>query len=654
MSDYSFLDLPPLQSPDEAKSGTRDYAIIAWCEAKYSDARRFMESQVGYDKIDKTISAIFSYEQQSNASYAPTPKPLSSTRANLVAKTGEDLTALLTDTRVFWNYGTNNPKYEQQARISNKLSTRWYDAHLIDLRIADVVRYYTIAGTGVAHLYYSRRLNDMMVEAEDPRNVLPIDPVSYHTYQDAGGVIIAKARTPRWVEAEYGKQVIPDEGGGSGIFGWFTRAVGAVTGKNVSGPLSKDRSKATGGIPGVPTVVVKTMYLNDTRKNETGKTVYMGEWKDGDATNPWSYSVAPGAPLYPFKRMIVWGGGVKLYDGPSPYWHGKFPVIKLTLNPWPMSFLGKAPLWDILPLNESLNALLRVIDDHAAQVAQPGLLIDKTNTARTEGDKFNSRVAGWKVRYNPNAGKPPQIVPPPPLDSAIPAQITWIQDMIRQLSGTADMSQVAQLNQLPSNDTIDTIMKAMTPGNRSRSRILEGFMKEFAEQFLSNIGEFYTLPMRLAQLGPQGVTHEDFDYDPNTFIPDDVTDGSPGDIAGTEAAMGLSAPRQRYERARALNEGIACTFKPGSLLNSAAQQDRMEDLLLSKMGYLSAFTLMENLGKTNFAPAGLNIPADEIGRLQLQQQLGIGMIANSQGRKATDSAPPTMGGSATQPTIQTS
>lgn len=641
-----------MSSPDEAKPGSRDYAIIEWCEGKKKEAQRFMESQVGYDKIDKAISAVFAYEQNSTASYAPTTKPLSSTRANLVAKTGEDLTALLTDTRVFWNYATGNPRYEAQARISNKLSARWYDARLIDLRIADVVRYYTLAGTGVAHLYYSRRLNDMMVEAEDPRNVLPIDPISYHTYQDAAGVIISKPRTPRWVEAEYKKQVVPDKDG-TGIFGWFTRAIGSVTGARVTGPLSKDRSRANQAIPGVPTVVVNTMYLDDRRVNETNQTKRLGPWDDDTPSSPWSYEVSPGMPLFPFKRMIVWGGGVLLYDGPSPYWHAKFPVIKLTLNPWPMSFLGKAPLWDILPLNESLNALLRVIDDHAAQVAQPGLLIDKTNTARTEGDKFNSRVAGWKIRYNPSAGKPPSIVQPPALDAAIPAQITWIQDMIRQLSGTADMSQVAQLNQLPSNDTIDTIMKAMTPGNRSRSRILEGFMKEFAEMFLYNIGEFYTLPMRIAQLGQQGVTHEDFDYDPGTFIPDDVPDGGPGDVAGTEDAIS-SGPRPRYSRARAMNESFSYSFKPGSLLNSAGQQQQMENLLYAKMGYMSCFTLMEDAGKMNFAPPDLVIPNDEIGRLALQAKLGIGMIANAQGRKATDQAPPSMGQSGNGPTIQTS
>ncbi len=80
----------------------------------------------------------------------------------------------------------------------------------------------------------------------------------------------------------------------------------------------------------------------------------------------------------------------------------------------------------------------------------------------------------------------------------------------------------------------------------------------------------------------------------------------------------------------------------------------MQNFMMAKMGYVSVFTLAEKMGMTNYAPPDLKIPQDEIGRLQLQQQLGIGMIANAQGRKATDSAPPSLGSSGGGPIIQTS
>lgn len=639
MPDY-YSDLPPLPD-DAAKPGTKDYAIIQWAEARLLAGQRFVEASVGYDKIVQTLDAIFSNERESAASYVPTPKPLSRTKANLVAKTAEDLVALLTDTRVFWNYATHNPKYEEQARISNKQAEDWYTSRLIDLRISDVIRYYTAGGTGYAHLYYSRRLNDMMVEAEDPRHVFPVEPISYHTVQDALGVIIRKARTPAWVKAEYGKEVKADIGD-PGIFGWFTRVFGGAAKNQISGPLSRRRGEDD-PIPATPTVFVNTMYLDDRRTNDTGKTVYMGDWDKDDQGNmvpktTWSYSVPPGEPLYPFKRLIVWGGGALLYDGPSPYWHGKYPIIKLTLNPWPKAWLGKAPLWDILPLDISLNSLLRVIDDHAAKLAQPGVVADR-NVSRTELDKFNSRAPGYKIRTNLASGKGIQVQIEPPLQQSLWQHVQWIQDMIKQLAGTADVSQMAQLAQIPSDDTIDTIMKAMTPGIRLRSRILEGFMKEFAEMYLYCIAQFDTLPKRIAKFGPDGVTTEDFDYDPNTFIPDDIPDGQPGDVAATIDSMGTDNPRPRYQRAKAMLQSFTYNFKPSSLLNSAATQDRMEDFLLAKMGYLDWFSLMENLGKMNIAPPSVKIPSSILERMALQQQFGIGMVANAQGRKATNEAP---------------
>lgn len=647
-----FFDLPPIQD-DAAEPGTLDYAIIQWCEDRLKRGVDFIESQVGYDKIAQAIDEIFSYEKSTTASYVPNGvQSLSRTRCNLIAKIAEDLTAMLTDTRCFWNYTSSNPKYATQCRYANKDAKQWYSNRLIDLRIGDVIRYYTVAGTGIAHLYYSRQLDDMMLEAEDPRNVFPIDPLTYHTFQECKGVITRRPRTPDWVKEEFDKVVKPDAGGGvmGKFFGWLKRSVEGPGERG--GPLSK-KSKADTSIPGTPTVFVNTMYLRDNRTNKTNKAVRLGPWKDGKPDSPWSYEVKPGAPLYPFHRMIVWGGGVLMYDGPSPYWHSMFPLIKFTLNPWPMSWFGKAPLWDCLPLNRSINTNLRVVDDHAAQVAQPALIGDR-NVSKSEMQKANTRAPGMKIRTNMASGKGLQIVPPPPLDMVIWEIIKWCEEKMQKIAGTYDPSAMTNLAQIPSDDTIDTIMKTMTPGIRLRSRILEGAYKELARQYLYCIFEFDTLAKRIEKFGPDAVTAEDFDFKPGTMIPDDVPDGDVGDIASSAEALAMDSPRPLHARASAMLMAIACEFDPSSLLNTAAQQDLMKYFLLAKMGYISVFTLMEKMGIMNFAPAGLVVPPDEISRLQLQQKLGIGMIANAQGRKATDSTPPSMGETGNGPTIQTS
>ncbi len=681
----TFYDLPPLQD-DSAEPDTVEYAIVQWSESRLLRGRNFLEAQIGFDRISAAIDAVWANEKSSNVSYAPMAKTgLSKTACNLIPKISEDLTAQLTDTRYFWNYQTQNPKYQKQAENSNKEAEHWYNNRQIDLRIADVIRDYTVAGTGVAHHYYSRQLNDLMLEREDPRNVYPIDPISYHTFQDCKGVIVRRARTPDWVKEEFNKVVKPDTGGnvGSGFFGWIQRVIEGPGERG--GPLSK-RSKADSAIPGSPTVFVNTMYLRDMRTNKTGKTVRMGPWEEVDvpgtpgslgtynqetalmenqvlptppskkwqAETPWSYEVPPGAPLYPFHRMIVWGGGALLYDGPSPYWHAKFPLIKFTLNPQNGSWFGKAPLWDCLPLQNSMNANLRVIDDHAAKVAQPAIIGDR-NVSKAEMQKADSRAPGMKIRTNMASGKGIQIVNAGMLDPIIWEIIKFCIEQMQKIAGTFDASSMAGLAQIPSDDTIDTIMKTMTPATRLRSRILEGCFKQLAEMQLYGMFEWDTITKRIAMLGVTSVTREDFDYAPGTQIPDDVPDGEPGDIAGFENALGLDNPRPLYIRARAMLQSFACKFDPSSLLNSANQAELMKYFMLSKLGYYSVFGLWDRMGiLSSCIPPDMVVPPDEIGRLALQQKLGLGMIANAQGRKATDSEPPGLGMTGNGPTITTS
>jgi hypothetical protein len=643
-------NLPPL---DNAEPGTKDYEILEWCNARLKQGRHFIESQVGYEKIESNLAAIFRYEKDSSTK---TPAAgLSKTFTNEVGKIAEDITAMMTDTKLFWNYSTNNALYQDQARIANQQAEDWYTRHMIDLRIEDVIRYATFAATGYAHLYYSRRLNDMMVEALDPRHVFPIEPISHHTIQDCLGVIIRRARTPEWIKDEYDKDVAADAGA-TGLFGWFTRAVSNAMPSG--GPLSRRKSNDE-PIPATPTVYENVCYLKDKRLNKTGKDAYMGKWGTDENGRPtpetqWSYIVKPGQPLYPFGRMICWTTECLLSDGPSPYWHAMFPLVKMTLNPWPGSFLGKAPLSDLVPLNESLNGLLRVIDDHAAQVAQPGATADR-NVSKAELEKFNTRLAGAKIRTNLASGKGIMINHATPMDQGVWEHLKWIVEKIRELGGTADIQGIANLNQLPSGDTIDTLMKAMTPGLRLKSRRLEGFMKELAEMYLYCIMEFDTLPKRIARLGPNAVTHEDFDYDPGTFIPDDVSGGQHGDVGASLDALISDTPRPRYVRAKALAQSMAFRFKETSLLNSAAQADLMQLFLLAKMGYIDFFTVMEAMGKSNLLPPSIPIPNTIVERLQLQQKLGIGMVANAQGRKATNEAPPQIqAGSGGDPTLTTS
>ena len=628
---------------------------LTWLMQKKDEGEAFLAAQPGWSLIQRSIDTIMSVDDKGGLGAinltAATGAGLSETRTNRIGKIAEDIAALMTDTKPFWDYSVSNRRFEQQAEIYGKLATFWYQRRNIDLRLADAIKYYVAAGTGYIHLFWNPDLGDVDAIAEDPRNVIPIDPAGYESLESCRGVIVKRKVPTSYIYDKYGIQVKSEADGSTTSL--LQRAYD--TASQIIGPIwaaQKNGNADTADLPRIPTVTLFTCYLKDHRLNTrkdmgekfTGKPVEVGNFMVDDSgervpADNWSYVVKVGDPLYPNRRMIQWVGTTKLKDQPSPYWHGQFPIIKITLNPQPWSWLGKAPIWDLLPLQRSLNKLLRVIDDHAAQVAQPGAIMDKANVSKSTSQSFNTRSAGWKVWQNPMAGKGIQIVPPPPLDQAIPAQITWIQQEMKELSGLVDMSEMMNLGQLPSNSTIESIMRAMTPAIRFRSRIMEAFTRTFAEQLAYNFTEFYTFPMRVTILGPGGITQDDFDFDPGTMLPDYVSMDDFDEGGNIKPQSILRGPLPKYNRAKEFLRRFAFKIQPGSLLSAAQTEQKLVYLMMWRGGIIDTYTLWEIFNVPNIGnlPDGVRTVPE---RIQWCQQNGLGGAVSPEGRKAgTDQGP---------------
>lgn len=635
-------DSPAKPDPlPSSANGNRTFdPTINWLTEAVEEGEALLAAQSGWGNISRAIDAIMSADDIET--FDPR-SVLSQTKTNRVALIAEQIAALMTDTKPFWDYSVANRRFEQHAEIYGKLATFWYQRRNIDLRIADAIKYYTVGGTGYLHLFWNEEISDIDACAEDPRNVIPIRPVSYDSLESCLGVAVKRKVPVNYIRDKYGVDVRAESDGSTVT--WLNKMRDSAA--DVVSPIwkfSKSNNQTGQDIPRIPTVTLYTCYLKDHRLNETNKPREMGQFTTDRTTgkrvpaNNWSYVVQPGQQMYPHLRLIVWCGSRVLYDGPSFYWHGKFPIIKLTLNPMPWSFLGKAPLWDLLRLQTSLNKLLRVVDDHAAQVAQPAAIVDKNSISRSTYDAIDTRRAGMKAYVNPLAGKGITIVPPPPMDQGVWKHIEWIQNEMKELAGVIDLSQLNRLNQLPSTSTVESILNSMTPALRFRSRIYEAFTRQLAEQLAYNFTQFYTLPMRVNELGPGGITQDDFDFDPGSLMPDYVHDGdyklsTEGQAVITPEAL-LRGPLPRYDRAREFLRRFVFKIAPGSLLNAAQTEQKLIYLQLCRAGWLDIFTLWESLGIPNIGvlpDAVRTIPE----RLLYQQQLGLGGDVNPAGRKAS-------------------
>lgn len=623
------------------------YRVIGWCKEAIEESDGFLRGQQGYNKCDEAIQAIMG--QQTDFRSAT----LSGTTCNLIGKTFLDMTAGLTDVKPFWEYRTYNKRFESHCAIYGKLSTHSWMQRQMDMSFMYGIQYALSCGSTYIEPYWDSQIEDFKAEAWDPRDILPIRPTTSPSIQDCYGVISRKARTVNHVRylckyvyerEDLLKYIQPDRDGSLVASSMRNTRVGQLLDKLGDSPFKQRLfgEKAQRDIPRVPTTDIYTAYIDDDSTNDHDFPVHMGSFDaQGKPLNNWSYIVQPGDRLYPRKRMIVFSSGVPepFYDGPSPWWHGLFPYPKLTLDPVPWSYLGKAPLWDLLVLNKSLDKLLRVYDDWSERLARPDVIADKNAASQHMVDRIDTRRAGKRIRINPVAGKGLQFVGPDPLPQDFWKGVEYYEQKIKELSGSQDLSNLMKLNQVPSSDSIEQMQESMSLSWRLRSRVIEVFMREFAGMMAYNFAQFYTLPRRMTILGAQGVTSEDFDFDPGSLIPDFVDPKDYDETGNVKKESIMRGPLHRYERAREFLRQFSFHVAPGSLLAASELQQKLMYLQLSRAGLIDHWTLLDVLGIPNVGepPAGANTITD---RLMQEQQMGLGMQVNPAGRKASGQTTP--------------
>ena len=653
------------------------YNVLGYLREAVEESDNFLKGQFGYDKIQTTLDAVVGEKQDLRSSL------LSSVNCNLTGKAFTDLVAGLTDVKPFWEYRTYNKKFEVNTAIYGKLSTHNWIQRGMGLNFTGAVQYALAGGCSYFEPYWDSDDEDFKAEAWDPRDVLPIRPTTSPSIQDCYGVITRKAMTvnearhrcsevfKRPVLAQLIQATSDGSLASSQQQGRAAKLVDRLLGQWGS-PFQQRLfgDKARRDIPRIPTVDWYVGYFKDGTRNESVTPVHMGDWHSKPtagcmdpscitgmglphAVNNWSYVVEKGEKLYPRKRTIVWCGSLPepIYDGPSPWWHGMFPYPKLSLDYMVNSWLGHSPMWDILPLNKFLNKMLRVGEDWAEQLARPMVIADKNSVSQHMLTKFDTRKAGAKLRINPVAGKGVQIVPPPPLPADYWRFIEQSQTWINELSGQADLSRLAALNQIPSSDTIEKLTQGMSLSWKGRSRIIETFMSEFGAMMAYNFAQFYTLPRRLTILGAQGATPQDWDFDPGSLVPDFVH-SEDFDENGVTADALRRGPLPRLDRAQEFLRQFTTHIAPGSLLSSSEVDRQMRYLQLARANLIDPWTLYEVLAIPNSGnpPPGANTIPE---RIVAAMEMGLMMNTSPAGRKAAGDQPPRMASKdgGTRPTV---
>ena len=268
-------------------------------------------------------------------------------------------------------------------------------------------------------------------------------------------------------------------------------------------------------------VEVEEYWIDDPTINESMTEVQVKDPRLTLAQHNYHYRVPPGERLFPRKRLMVWAGSKILYDGPSPYWHGLFPFAQLVLRPAVWRIGGISAYRNLVPLQMAMNKVGAGTLDLCERAVDPQMAFADGAMDDTSFKNFYPDRHGAMLKMNPQArwGEHAKYIDPAPLPAYVGGFIDRVDQAFSRQSGTMDMAGMMEKGQVPGGDTVEQFRDHASTIYRLDSRHIEPFMRAAGTQFVSNIFQYFGRSQRMWMLGKDGITREDFDYDPGTMVP---------------------------------------------------------------------------------------------------------------------------------------
>lgn len=690
MAEYSSSSIADLPRTTSTTLQFGDPRVLGWLKECIQEGDLINRSDPSYEGIDRAQQYVVGEQltpEHRKLKYLP------QITINETRKAMQAHVSALTDLQPAAGWRSLNPAYHQQADLLNQYAIAEYVTCGFDLDLGDVIKYALAGGTGDLVLDWDPHAplgGSHQMSPRDPRDTLPLRPSQARDAQLWEGVTFRELHTVNVLKGMYPTM--------SHLFKAATdNAVGRVMGRFRQGisrlispasPLDMIEGGAAGATRRVQPgrIVLYRSYFRDRTINLTQKPIPMGQ----PGTN-FAYLVPPGKPLYPRGRLLVATDDAIIYDGPSTYWHGMWPFARLRLWSVPWQFLGIPLFNDLLPVQDAINETVHDARLALRQHVDPDIIYNRNAVSEATMRLLDPRRPGKRIRVQPGFGEPYKKDEGPSPQAIAQCLELWdrLTTKFTDLSGTANLSALLQLRQLPSADTIQKYYEALTPEIRHEARQVEIFLRDLSEMMKVNYFQFLSQTKRVQILGPAGETLQDFDYDPGKMVPA----LKPGMTGYTkELDPDLTTPD---ERAQFFHKQFVFVVAPNSVLAVNAQEKKMLHLQLARMGYLDIVTLAETLTIPNFGtyPAvplppitappqevvmalitgGLNsvlaggpfpqytdpatqktylldaasgqilelrVPITVIERLQAQALLGLGMTASPAGRKASGGASP--------------
>lgn len=580
---------------DRSKSSAQ--RILSWMNECISDGEMFLKSQTGYRFVDA------SHRIMNDIGYDEIPRTLSKASKNFIKRDVRELVGTLANPRPIVSFKCDNENWTDQAEILNKSYMSWYLSSFADRKLREALQFAAVEGTGYLMMdwdpgYWEPGDGEISLQALGVDAVLPIQisPEDWD-FQKAYAVIIRRQFPIFQVLRRFplaAHLVSPD---GEAVSKWrrlVNNLMDRVT-PTVQNTYGTNRGYRGEDPAGRQLVTVYDIYILDGDVNKGTTPMNMGV-----ENSPWQYTVPfygqhlpigmndpqTGQPItrtanyhdarkFPYRRHIIATRTAILQDDTSKWWHGKVPLIKFRLDDWPFEACGIPVTKEPAKLQAMIMSLLRAYDDSANARLRPDLVYDKSRVGENFAKQVDPRMGGKVLPASNMMGEVFKLLIDPryfQMQADILNIMEWAEESGTKLTGLHDLTAMAKAAQVPGSDTIEKLAEMAGPIATDMSRNMESSMRDMGELWKCMFFEFYNARKRFQILGRDGITREDFDFDPASLVPSNLDLPVIG-RAGT-----------RSERARIHMRNFHFSIVPNSIYQMTQSTRRLLLLQLSRMG----------------------------------------------------------------------
>lgn len=285
-----------------------------------------------------------------------------------------------------------------------------------------------------------------------------------------------------------------------------------------------------------------------------------------------------GAPnyLFPRKRLIVTSGDLVLYDGPSKYWDGKYP---LELLDWGIEVdhpFGESEVDLYRSLQEAINYLYSGAVNNAALLNNPPKKVNEHVDPMIQEDLENHGDEPGRVWPFDNL-KDIDLFNVNPYGREVLTVVKSLMDAVEFMSGMSEVTSGRTPNDVSASAAIEQLITAAQTIIRLQGRSIEKFLARIGQLMVSRIIQYYTGDRLLNYFGVDGEIIQAV-WKRQDFIQQLA-------LAGTDEE--IDAHLQQLHR------DYKVKVTPFSSLESARQRDLQTKLALRQIGGVSTLECLK-------------------------------------------------------------